>query len=102
LGETVLQLEAQFEHLSGHTMAALKDELQLIDMQKLDDITKQFEDLDKTAQKTLDNLKVKVSPLSLDSAITKPWTMPKKIFKTSPTKYTNSKQPGTLAALARC
>jgi hypothetical protein len=59
LGEEVLQLEAQFAHLSGHTMEALKDELQLIDMQKLDTITKEFEDLDKTAQKTLDDLKVK-------------------------------------------
>ena len=58
LDEEVLKLQGEFDKLSGHTMKALKEEIQALDMETLDKITKQFEDMDKAAKKALDDLKV--------------------------------------------
>jgi hypothetical protein len=58
LKEEVLKLQAQFDQLSGNSMKALKENIELINLEKLDQISKQFDDLNTKAQKTLDTLKV--------------------------------------------
>lgn len=58
LDQEVLKLQAQFDQLSGNTMKALKENIELINLEKLDQISKQFDDLNAKAQKTLDIMKV--------------------------------------------